>query len=122
MFKHKLALLSAIALLSFGTTQLTFADEDKPCQADAKKFCADIKPGGGRLMKCMKEHEADLSPACKEKGQKMHEHMDKAKEACKDDAAKLCKDVEPGEGRMLKCMKDHESDLSQGCKDAMKHK
>lgn len=122
MLKHKLALLSAIALLSFGTAQIPFADEDKPCQADAKKFCGDINPGDGRMMKCMKEHEADLSPACKEKGKKMHEHMEKAKEACKDDAAKLCKDVDPGDGRMLKCMKEHKGDLSQGCKDTMKHK
>ena len=40
------------------------------CEQDAKKLCEDTKPGGGRIMQCLKQHEGELSPACKE-------HMDK---------------------------------------------
>jgi len=43
-------------------------------------------------------------------------HMDGA---CKDDMKKLCGDVKPGDGAMQDCMKSHEADLSQGCKDNM---
>lgn len=35
------------------------------CKADTEKFCAGVKPGDGRLAKCLKEHEAELSPECK---------------------------------------------------------
>jgi Cysteine rich repeat len=38
----------------------------KACKADAKKLCADVKPGRGTVAECMKAHAADLSDACKE--------------------------------------------------------
>ena len=36
------------------------------CAADAKRMCAKIKPGGGRLLQCLHQHEADLSPVCRD--------------------------------------------------------
>ena len=38
----------------------------KACKADAKKLCADVKPGKGTVGECMKSHAADLSDGCKE--------------------------------------------------------
>ena len=38
----------------------------KACRADIKKNCAGIKPGGGRIETCIKDHFADMSDACKE--------------------------------------------------------
>ncbi len=40
---------------------------DGPCKAAREKFCKDVKPGGGAIMKCLKEHDKDLSPECKAK-------------------------------------------------------
>jgi hypothetical protein len=40
------------------------------------------------------------------------------RQACAGDAANFCKDVQPGGGRILKCLKDHQSEISQGCKNA----
>lgn len=36
------------------------------CETDVKRMCPDIKPGGGRLLQCLHEHEADLSPVCRD--------------------------------------------------------
>lgn len=36
--------------------------------------------------------------------------------ACKADVDNFCKDVKPGEGRIMECLKVHESELSAGCK------
>ena len=36
------------------------------CKADIEKFCQDVKPGGGAVMKCLKEHQAELSEPCKD--------------------------------------------------------
>ena len=37
------------------------------CQDDAQKLCKDVQPGGGGIYRCLKEHESELSPACREK-------------------------------------------------------
>ncbi|HEY5101233.1 MAG TPA: cysteine rich repeat-containing protein [Steroidobacteraceae bacterium] len=40
--------------------------------------------------------------------------------ACKQDIHALCKDIQPGEGRVKECMKAHRDQLSPGCKSAIK--
>ena len=42
------------------------AKADRVCQADAKKFCGDVRPGGGRVYKCLTDHNAELTPACRD--------------------------------------------------------
>jgi hypothetical protein len=37
----------------------------KACMADMQKFCADVERGGGRKMACMRQHQDELSDACK---------------------------------------------------------
>ena len=38
--------------------------EDLPCTAEMRTFCAGVQPGQGRIVKCLRQHEAQLSPAC----------------------------------------------------------
>ncbi len=40
-------------------------------------------------------------------------------EACKDDISSLCKNVQPGEGRMKQCLNQNSGSLSAGCKAAI---
>jgi hypothetical protein len=37
------------------------------CEDDVLRLCADVKPGGGRIIKCLIEHEGELSSECKAK-------------------------------------------------------
>jgi hypothetical protein len=101
------------------TAGVSAEEVDRPCVADAKKLCKDVQPGEGRVARCMKEHENELSPACKENIKKMKEKSREVAEACEDDAAKLCKGVEPGKGRILRCLKSHEGELSAACRKQM---
>ena len=34
------------------------------CQADLARFCSQLRPGGGRLWRCAKQHFPKLSPSC----------------------------------------------------------
>lgn len=43
-----------------------FREERKACHDDVLKFCKGIRPGQGRVAACLKSHEAELSPACKQ--------------------------------------------------------
>jgi hypothetical protein len=97
------------------------------CRSDAQTLCKGVEPGGGRIAKCLKENDAKLSPACKEKlaegktkGDMLKKKIGDAMQNCKADAEKFCKDVKPGGGRIMKCLKEHEAELSEGCKNSRK--
>ncbi len=34
------------------------------CAADVAKLCADVQSGGGKVMQCVRQHRADVSPGC----------------------------------------------------------
>jgi hypothetical protein len=58
-----------------------------------------------------------------EKGERQQKRAEMHGEmmACRADKEKFCGDVEPGEGRIIQCMKAHESELSGGCRQMMAH-
>jgi hypothetical protein len=95
------------------------AQTKNPCADDVQKFCKDVKPGGGRLAKCMKEHEKDLSPQCKASIEETRAKAKEAHEACADDVQRFCKDVKPGGGRIVKCLKQNEKELSAECREKL---
>lgn len=41
-------------------------DVREACKEDAKTLCKGIKPGGGRIAACLKEHKEEVSAECKE--------------------------------------------------------
>ena len=43
------------------------------CAGDIKSFCADVEAGRGGIMRCLRGHAAQLSPACASAGQAMRE-------------------------------------------------
>jgi hypothetical protein len=89
---------------------------DRVCAEDAKKFCSEVRPGGGRVYKCLTDHNADLAPACRERLTAAKARWDEFVAACKDDAGKYCKGVPVGSGRVLSCLKGREADLAPACK------
>jgi hypothetical protein len=36
------------------------------CWDDVSRFCSEVRPGRGRILACLKEHEDELSAPCKE--------------------------------------------------------
>jgi hypothetical protein len=113
------ALIStAIVLLAAGFATNAFAQArkgDGPCAADAKKFCGNEKPGEGRIAKCMKSHEAELSPACQSEMKRVEQRVEQVKEECNADAKKFCQGIRPGQGRILACLKSHQAELAPAC-------
>jgi len=89
------------------------------CKADVEKLCKDVKPGQGRIAQCLKQNQAEVSPGCKQAMAQMHDKMQAFMEACGDDTKQYCQDVKPGHGRILKCLKQNEAQLSEGCRTAM---
>lgn len=91
-----------------------FAKEET-CRAEMDKFCKDVQPGEGRLVKCLREHDADLSAKCRAYVNTAVQYM-----ACLDDATRLCPRMEPAGGRVLQCLRTHQTDLSTECKNELR--
>lgn len=117
----KLLILSMSLMLNASL----FAQEGQnhPCAEDVKKFCTGVEKGQGRIVKCLKEHESNLAPACTSKMLAGKEKIRaKAKDIyanCKEDIQKLCKETAKGKGGKMKCLEDKKDQVSDKCKAAL---
>ncbi len=113
----RIVLVVFIAAVGVGFWQAPQAFAEKgACADDVSKFCKDVQPGQGQIIKCMKEHENELSAGCKAQLAEMREKRQEAREACGDDILRLCSNVAPEGGGIIRCLKEHENELSPQCK------
>ncbi|HVP59868.1 MAG TPA: cysteine rich repeat-containing protein [Myxococcaceae bacterium] len=84
----------------------------KACAADVARLCPGVKPGGGRIDRCLQDKGDQLSEGCVAHLAQVQE----VHEACRADAEKFCNDVPPGHGRLAVCIQAHEAELSQPCR------
>jgi hypothetical protein len=92
-----------------------YAQESLLCADDIEKYCKEIKPGGGRIINCLKAHETELSPSCRGKIRELQGIIKDCEQACAGDIAQFCKDVQPGGGRIIKCLRERDKELSPSC-------
>jgi cysteine rich repeat protein len=62
------------------------------CAADIKQLCPEVKPGDGRLERCVKEHFGKLSVSC----QTVLISNVTITKSCKADAEQKCCGIQPG--------------------------
>jgi hypothetical protein len=119
------ALLAALFVTLAGALNSSFAQQpaqkggkagERVCREDVKKFCSNVRPGGGRIYNCLTSHDAELAPACREQLAAAKARVEEFAKACKSDADKYCKSIPPGGGRILSCLKGREADLTAACK------
>lgn len=91
----------------------------KACGNDVKKLCADVQPGQGRIIKCLRDNKREISGTCNHFMGQVRQKAMKMRAACKDDAKKLCSQVKPGEGRIIKCLLENREKLGQACNKAL---
>lgn len=116
----RMMMVLVVVMLSIGVAAAADTPSVKnACADDVAKYCKDIKPGGGGIARCLKENEKQLSPACKSSIEEAKKHVKDARQACEADAQKFCKDVKQGQGRIVKCLREHEKELSAECKAKM---
>ncbi|PNV73626.1 hypothetical protein BES34_017060 [Leptospira inadai serovar Lyme] len=88
------------------------------CQNEIETFCQD-RNILNQIMECLKRDESQLSSACKQQLSSLVEEFKTKMESCKEDRAKFCRWVVPGGGRIIKCLKEHETAISISCKKTL---
>jgi hypothetical protein len=111
------ALLLALLLATSASAAPAPPAEQKPCMEELEKFCKDVHPGEGRIIKCLQEHDRELSSVCRDKVQSILKKLEDAKQACAPDIGKFCADVVPGGGRLIKCLTPHYEELTPACRE-----
>jgi hypothetical protein len=116
MRKWLFVLAASVFCMTLWSGADVYAQRGGACAEDISKFCKDVKPGGGRIAKCLKDHENELSGTCKDEIAQVEKRFKETAEACHDDVLRFCKDVEPGGGRIANYLREHQSELSQECR------
>jgi hypothetical protein len=119
MIKPAIFLFALMAVPLVGVATARAQAGADACGADVEKYCKDVPVGGGRRYRCLKEHEKELSEPCRKHIADVQGKVRGIHEACWDDVSRLCGGVRRGGGRILQCLKDHESELSDPCKAAL---
>jgi hypothetical protein len=91
----------------------------KPCADEIAKYCNDVQPGEGGILKCLKAHEPELSGFCRDKLNSALKRKEEAKQACAKDIEKYCADITPGGGRLINCLKPHFNELATECREKL---
>jgi hypothetical protein len=116
----KLLILSMSLLLNVSLFAQESDGQKGACSEDVKKFCTGVEKGQGRLVKCLKNHDKEISPACNTKltagREKMREKAKAIYANCKDDLQKFCKEATKGHGGKMKCLEDKKDQISEKCK------
>lgn len=96
------------------------------CDKELNSYCSNVTPGQGRILACLYAHQDKLSGRCEYALYDAAVQLERAVSAlsylaneCDADLEKNCVSVEPGEGRILHCLKDNRSKLSKRCRGAM---
>ncbi len=97
------------------------------CDVDIKEHCDGFGNNTEKVFLCLAAYEEHLSTECKngilEAALSIRmgaAAIDYSISACEADADKYCLDVQPGEGRMVSCIKTNESKVSKECISALK--
>jgi Cysteine rich repeat len=116
IIRVQIFVIALILLFASAGGRAYAAEQEFPCAEDIAKYCKEVKAGGGRILKCLNEHKNELSVSCKAKLEESKKRLAEVRQACRGDTQKFCKDVLPGEGRILKCLREHMQELSNACR------
>jgi len=101
------------------------------CKDDIEEVCGYEKDSldsiagyDGRVIECLQDYKEELQdPACQKRVHKLTTRaasdirFDRPlADACYEDRQKLCKDVAPGDARVIRCLQDSRTELSYECR------
>jgi hypothetical protein len=113
------------------------------CRSDYPKVCAGVPTGGAAALQCLEKNKAKVSAACGKavgavgaggaetaaapgaapalvlRPMRPREELFVLRSACGGDVRSLCAGVEPGGGRIARCLGANAASLSPACKDVL---
>ena len=110
--------LIATVILAVGALPRAALAEDA-CLTDAKRVCAAITPGEGRIYYCLRSNWNQLSDGCQQLITWSQKRANEVALDCQADAFSWCQGVPEGKGRLYACLAGHRDDISSECRKAL---
>ncbi len=121
------AMFATGMLISAGVPQNADAQgvlED--CATDIVTYCENVEPGQGRIISCLYAYEDKISEQCYAATIDFHDAMDfvfatirEALAVCAADIENYCAGTEFGQGRIVSCLAEKESEIAPECKQVV---
>ncbi|GFH19709.1 uncharacterized protein HaLaN_16706 [Haematococcus lacustris] len=101
------------------------------CRSDVEQYCKDVEPGDGRIHVCLRFHRNKISERCRNEEMKLAavEYRDirlrpKLNKLCSEEKAVYCKDVKPGQARVIKCLMENmaQPNFGEDCKSELQER
>jgi Golgi apparatus protein 1 len=118
VYGKRLALAAAVIAIVLAAVPST-AQITTPCNETITKYCKDVVPGSGRIMKCLNDHRDDQSIACKDWVEDQQKSMNELIAMCPEEIATLCKIDPPDKVRIYLCLLDNYIALKVDCRSKL---
>ena len=119
MNKYMFLLCAVIIASVMMLSSPAFAQETNPCAADFKQYCADVTPGGGRLVRCYEERKDKMSPACVAWAALAKSTAASAKTACAKEIDAGCNTEKGDPFALVDCLQGNYVNLSMECRNKL---
>jgi len=112
----RLCIMLSIVFACIALALKTQAQVAGPCTETISKFCGNVTPGEGRLLKCLNEHRGDQSIACQDWLDAQQKSLQELNTACAEEIAKLCSFDPPDSIRIFRCLDENYVALRLDCR------
>jgi hypothetical protein len=89
------------------------------CATEFQRYCRDVPPGGGRILRCLSRHADLVSQPCFQALTVWGLTAANAYRMCLPDVERLCPQVPPRSGHALACLAQNADRLSRECRDSL---
>jgi len=111
------AAIICLCAVSPATAEVQFSG---PCSETLMKYCSDVIPGDGRVMKCLDDHRDDQSLVCKDWVAEQQKSLKELNSACREEIMVLCR-FDPSNGiRIFQCLNDNYAGLKLDCRKKLR--
>jgi hypothetical protein len=108
--------VTAVAFfMMLSTTLPAFALVINPCSNDFKRYCGDITPGGGRVIRCYEQNTDKVSASCRAWAEAAKANAAEAKAACAREIDSSCNSEKDDPIALQDCLQSNYINLSPGC-------
>lgn len=130
--KKRFVFLAVVATFFVSNSSVWAADKivetvAKGCEKELTSYCKDVTPGEGRILACLYAHSDKLTGQCEYALYDSAVQLERFVAAltyvaneCDEDIDKFCANVAIGEGRILECLDENASKISERCTQALK--